>query len=336
MEKIISYDEIPKGNGKSIYLRMNDIDPGLYLTLLNKGYKLINNANFAGKSTIYITGKREYTTSDYEESIELSLEKKGISKPTTYSFQIGDLKNSRYELPFVFKNERQNCGREKFLIQTSDDYKNLLKACKYLIERESITDSNGKKCTIDYKKYLESGFVIQEYINAPSKYNTTVRLITTPSNKLLYGALKYNKPSSYKDETTLIGYLLNDVYPLSTKSIVSNTCRGGNNIILGEKNYTSEEEKLLASHNINSDKFNNLVQASLDTHKEFQSKLGIICGFDYIYDSDKDKWFLLEYHRKPMLGDYSRKNNVDYTTSSDTLIADGRVRATALSLALRK
>ena len=42
MEKIITYDELPKSNGQSIYLRM-ETDPRLYVTLLSKGYKVINN-----------------------------------------------------------------------------------------------------------------------------------------------------------------------------------------------------------------------------------------------------------------------------------------------------
>ena len=42
MERIISYDELPKSTGQSIYLRM-ETDPKLYLTLLRNGYKIVNN-----------------------------------------------------------------------------------------------------------------------------------------------------------------------------------------------------------------------------------------------------------------------------------------------------
>ena len=79
-----------------------------------------------------------------------------------------------------------------------------------------------------------------------------------------------------------------------------------------------------------------MIKTSQETHKKLKRELGIICGFDYIYDKDKQKWFMLEYHSRPMLGDYSRRQNIDYETEADRVRAEGRVRATALSLVLKK
>ena len=343
MERIIHYEELPRSKGQSIYLRM-ETDPKLYVTLMTKGYKIVNHINQADNKTIFVTGKRQAyeasTREDYiskiEQKIQDSLQLKGITKPKTVPFSFEDLMAHKYQVPFVFKNENQNGGREKFLIATEKDYENLMNTCNFLLKEDLVAlNNNDIRYFIDYKKYLESGFTIQEYVDTPTEYNTTIRLLTSSAKQLLYGSLKYNKQEPLKDETTLIGYLLHHKYPLSTKSIVSNTLSGGENILLGEKEYSKEEQEILEKHNISSDNFQNLIQTTEEIHDEFQKELGIICGFDYIYDKEKDKWFLLEEHSRPMVGDYSKRQGLAYTTHEDRLIADGRVRATSLSLHLK-
>lgn len=346
MKRIITYDDLPIGIGKSIYLRM-ETDPKLYISLLSKGYKIVNHIDNTNESTIYVTGKRQdyeaKNTSEYKEKvnkkIENSLLEKEISKPKTYNFSYNDLINYKYKLPFVLKNENQNGGREKFLIKTEEDYENLIDACTYLLRYKMFnasTNSYDVRYQIDYDKYFNSGFTIQEYIKTPTEYNTTVRLLTSSSNDLLYASLKYNKPEDNMDDTTLLGYLLHEIFPLSTKTIVSNTLSGGENILIGEDYYDSNIKSILDSHNINSEEFDKLIESSKDVHEEFEKELGIICGFDYIYDKERENWYLLEYHSRPMLGDYSKRQGISYNTLEDRLSAEGRVRATALSLKLKK
>lgn len=347
MEKIISYKDLPYSKGQSIYLRM-ETDPKLFISLISKGYKIIKNIKEANNNTIYVTGRRQdYVCSNNDEYMKLidngiqeSLKDNGISKPNTINFSYKDLIEHKYKLPFVLKNENQNGGREKFLINTEEDYDNLINSIKLLINKKLLfltaEDLDNLKLKIDYEKYLDTNFKIQEYIDTPTEFNTTVRLITTPSNDLLYSVLKYKEKDKYIDDTTLLGYLLSKVYPLSTKSIVSNTLSGGKNILLNEDKYTSLEEEILEEHNINSNRFNDLVKASKFVHNKYKSELGIICGFDYIYDRNKKKWFLLEYHSRPMLGDYSKRQDIMYSSEEEKLEAEGRVRATALSLVLKK
>ena len=343
MERIITYDELPKSNGQSIYLRM-ETDPRLYVTLLSKGYKVINNISYSNDSTIFVTGRRQDTkcssNDEYKnlvnKNIQDTLKSNGIVKPITTNFSFSDLINHKYQIPFVLKNENQNGGREKFLINTEEDYENLIYACTFLITKKSSSNSSDLRECINYDKYLNLNFTVQEYIPTPSDYNTTVRILTSSSNDLLYAALKYKKPDKHVDDTTLLGYLLSEVFPLSTKSIVSNTLSGGKNILIGESNYLGFEEKLLKEHNINSEQFYHLLSASQDVHEKYKSELGIICGFDYIYDAEREKWFLLEYHSRPMVGDYSKRQGINYQTNEDRLIAEGRVRATALGLTLKK
>ena len=345
MERIINYKDLPYSYNQSIYLR-NETDPKLYINLISKGYKVVKNITEADSSTIYVTGRRQdyqcNNTLDYKYKVDNNIQKKfnnnSIFKPKTSKFSYDDLINYKYQLPFVLKNENQNGGREKFLINTEADYENLISACDFLIDNnlKYFITSDIKKINIDYKKYLDFNFSVQEYIQTPSVYNTTIRVLTSSSKDLLYASLKYNKPELYKDNTTLLGYLLSDVYPLSTKSIVSNTLSGGENILIGENNYSNFDKKLLDNHNINSDKFYNLLNITKNLHNDFKSELGIICGFDYIYDINEDKWFLLEYHSRPMLGDYSKRCGLLYNTKEERLTAEGRVRATALSLTLKK
>ena len=344
MERIISYSELPCLR-RSIYLRM-ETDPGLYVALFSKGYKLINNINDADETTIYVTRRRQdYNCKSDKEYVELldksiqtTLASSGIRKPSTTRFSYQDLIEHKYKLPFVFKNENANGGKEKFLISTEEDYENLIKACKYLRGRTFLLalSNDQNKVDIDYIDYLDSNFVIQEYIQTPSEFNTTVRLITTPSDDLLYASLRYNKPRIYQDKTTLVGHLLSKVYPLSAKSIVSNIVTGGEGVLIGESNYSQFERELLNLHNIDSEQFHELVEASENVHRKHKSELGIICGFDYIYDEEKKEWHLLEYHTVPMFVDYARRQGVAYDTREDRLVADGRVRATALSLELKK
>ena len=118
-------------------------------------------------------------------------------------------------------------------------------------------------------------------------------------------------------------------------SIVSNTLSGGDNIIIGS-DYTSDERRVLDSHRYDRDEFDSLFQASKSVHEHCKKELGIICGFDYIYDFERDKWFFLEYHTKPMLKSYCNYQGIDYNNDADRLVADGRVTATALSLTLKK
>ncbi len=343
MERIIDYNELPRSKGQSIYFRM-ETDPKLYISLMSKGYKIINHISDSDKSTIYLTGRRQdRNCNSFDEyknivdnNIQNTLKENGIVKPNTYKFSIKDLINYKYKIPFVLKNENQNGGREKFLINTEEDYENLLLACTFLINKKRNNNSTDIREQIDYNKYLNLNFTVQEYIPTPSKYNTTVRILTSSSNDLLYAALKYKEPNKCIDDTTLLGYLLGNIFPLSTKSIVSNTLSGGKNILIGEDNYIDFEESLLKEHDIDTDQFINLLDISKKVHNKYESELGIICGFDYIYDKDKEKWFLLEYHSRPMVGDYSKRQNISYESKEDKVTAEGRVRATALNLKLQK
>ena len=149
MEKIISYKDLPYSKGQSIYLRM-ETDHKLFISLISKGYKIIKNIKEANNNTIYVTGRRQdYICSNNDEYMKLidngiqeSLKDNGISKPNTIDFSYKDLIEHKYKLPFVLKNENQNGGREKFLINTEEDYKKLILACTFLVNKKRTAKSD--------------------------------------------------------------------------------------------------------------------------------------------------------------------------------------------------
>ena len=165
------------------------------------------------------------------------------------------------------------------------------------------------------------------------KTNTSLTELDLSCNWL---NVSYSLPRKEKDNISLLGYLLREAYPLSTKSIQSNTLRGGRNIVIDNEDCSNEEKEILGKHKLTSEQFHNVVEASKMAHSRFKTELGILCGFDYIYDQEKDKWYLLEYHGKPMVGDYAVACGLPYEHGPDRISADGIVRATALSLTLRK
>lgn len=347
MERVISYHEIPESHGETIHLRMEESDPAFYLSLLKKGYHIVNHIQNTDESTIFVTRKKQdmecRTEEEYidklEHKIRSGFQEKGFDKPKTVPFSYHDLLTHRYTLPFVLKNEVLNGGKEKFLIQTEEDYQNLIYACEFLMEKKQfIVPPFPKKNDggpTNYIQYLNTCFSVQEFVKTPTEFCTSMRVLTSSSHDLLCASLQYKKPEKLEDNTTILGYLLSDVYPLSTPSIVSNMLSGGNCIILGQPRNSLEEE-ILDAHHVDSKQFHDLIETAETVHESCKSDLGIICGFDFIYDGDQDKWSLLEYHTKPMFGPYVTRQNIPYETVQERIAADGRVRATALSLQLQK
>ena len=52
MQRIISYSELPVSEGESVYLKMEETDPKLYLALMSKGFRIVNNVKAADDSIV--------------------------------------------------------------------------------------------------------------------------------------------------------------------------------------------------------------------------------------------------------------------------------------------
>ncbi len=339
VERVIRYEDIPYGNGQTVYIRA-ETDPFLHLKLSMKGYRIISDISRADENTLFITGQRQVGDPsfqrDYQNVVDVLSSEYSINKPHTEYVNGLKLISRGYKLPFVFKNESINGGKEKFLIATEEDYDKLISMYLGINYFSFVRTEDFLYHSRDYRHYIDRHFVIQEYVNTPSVYNTSLRVLTSSSGEVMYSALKYKEPVVSNECTSLISYWLTIMDPLSTKSIVSNTLSGGSNVLIGAGRYTPLEERLLADHSIGNEEFNRVMQAASQAHVACRTELGNICGFDFIFDNVKKIWHLLEYHEKPMVGDYVRRQDISYKTKGEHLVADGLVRATSLVLELKR
>ena len=240
------------------------------------GYNVIEDNQEIDENTFFLVlEKGIYPQSEIyyktEELILPILNKYNIDKPETFAFT-QDISNFQYS--FVVKNELEHGGKDKYLIKNEDNFNDFI-------------NSNN-----NYQDY-----VIQRYINTPTRYNTSLRVITSASGDILCSSLLYAENS------------------LKNESIVSNVLSGGHGILL-EKDYYSEfEQQILSKHNINIYTGflpDNVHSACTLIAEKLNRYLGAICGFDFIYCKEEQKWYYLECHDFPMLFPYVECYNLPY------------------------
>ena len=111
MQRIINYSEIPESEGETIYIKMDEVDPKLYLTLMAKRYRLVSDIRKADESTIYLNGQRQISgvsgrkayIEKVNDEMQYLFHNKDINKPRTVRFSFIDLLNFEYKIPFVLK-----------------------------------------------------------------------------------------------------------------------------------------------------------------------------------------------------------------------------------------
>ena len=339
---MLDFIDLPKGNGQVVYINLEllriDRDDVIYNShdctvqllysfnsfyekccdvfkkLAELGYRVILDEDSIDEETFFFTpcmpkilevGRIVYY-SNLDEKILFALEKQEITKPTTISFF--DYFSSKQSLqpPFVIKDKEKHGGARKILISDS---------VQDVIFKEFLAG-------VSDEKKLFSNMVIQEYVETPTKYNTSLRVLVSSCGEVMYAALKYAKPEEVEsgnfDNNDQLGYwLLNksSSYFLGGMTIVSNTLAGGNNILLGENGYSDEEKRILIAHGIDPD--NCLVPEKIrlacqEVMKNCGKELGAICGMDFIYDVKTGKWKYLEEHEFPMLQSYVLKYRLPY------------------------
>lgn len=353
-----------------------------YLTSLN--YVVITDSSKVSENTFFFSPCRDlHINSSVEEYvakkealIKKSLESTNVQPPKTIRFEPNRLPENMLPVPFVLKNEVAQGGTDKVLIETPKQLEIFKKfyeeiydySFKEAIERARIKYDLGPDIVfnedgssnsavgigrMNYKKRLYEDFIMQEYIKTPTKFNTSLRVVTSSSKDIICSSLKYSKIS--KDENSYYGlvdrYLCDasSLYYLGSKSIISNTVAGGKSITLGEDNYNKEEQRVLSSHGI--DPKNPIVpkdveEASLSIAVNCRREIGAISGIDFIYDSKTKTWKYLEQQEYPMMYTYCKIFNLPYVvdTSYDKLReyiettrrADIDSRLRALSLAMKK
>ena len=339
---MFDFIKLPKGNGQTVYidLKLLDIDMRLliydnymlkvntvpssthsllhqtyndaFIMLAEMGYRIIIDANEVDEDTFFFTPcvgewyemePKEYRD-EIDKKITASLLSKGIKQPVSYS--VNDLFSQKHqvELPVVLKNVSVHGGGDKCLISTNSQLEMFINFLSY----EYLTAVFNKL------------YIMQEYIETPTQYNTSLRVLVSSCGDILYSVLKYALPQKIGEEPKdgiLSYYLLNEQskYFLGGETFVSNTIAGGNNILLGEDNYSELERTILKEHGIDPDDATvpeSIRIACQEVMKSCGKELGAICGMDFIYDVKDREWRYLEEHEWPMLYSYAIKYQLPY------------------------
>ena len=366
-------DDLPKGNGQTIYIALNSLigidfsllcyedytirvktDPNSIHALLYKeysdafmrlselGYKIIIDSSEIDENTFFFTpcieSYLDMSVKEYhkrlDKNIKGALLMHGINKPDTFSFDILS-QDCISLLPFVIKNAVMHGGSSKYLISSEQQLKKL----KEFLEKYGL------------EAFFSKFMVIQKYVETPTEYNTSLRILVSSSGDILYAALKYAEvkevgSGNFDDNSDMFDYYLlnkNSPYFLGGKTIASNTLAGGNNILLEESGYSELERQILIAHGIDPD--NSLVPEEIrlacqEVMKNCGKELGAICGMDFIYDVKTGKWKYLEQHEYPMLHSYAMKYQLPHTPtefrSDGDVVLDLIARMHSLSMAMKK
>lgn len=352
----------------------------LFEYLFENGYKVVTDSSTVGNDAFFLTPCLDThinnTKEDYsfkkKNKINYYLNSEGITEPFSISFPTDSFPETLPSLPFVLKNEESQGGIEKFIIKTPeqiDILKRFYNEINFYDRQKRIEkvkrqwscfpdlefDENGHSNKgininfINYKKEFHQNMRIQKFIKTPTKYNTSLRVITSSSSDILASSLKYSEPSTNTKENyygRFDKYLSDPSSPyfLRSESIISNTIAGGNSILLGKNNYSELEQEILRAHGINpndailpSDVMNACIKIASNCSRE----IGAICGLDFIYDDEEKTWKYLEEHEYPMLYSYAEKYNLPYDHNAEDFyttnqLLDLRVRLHALVLTMKK
>lgn len=210
--------------------------------------------------------------------------------------------------PAVFKNEIENGGVDKFLIEDI----NQLEKLKSFYDKYH---DNPK-----YKEALDCT-ILQQYIETPSKYASYLRVLAAGSGDVMGASLKYS--SRTYSQSTLDGLFEkvflnpNSKYFIDAKKMF-NYYSGGQNIYFSQPSYSNEKVKILKEHNFD---VNNLVlpDSILDVLKNIMEKcnreIGVMCGVDFMLNKNDNKWYYLENQAFPAIEEWAQAKRVSLPTS---------------------
>lgn len=205
-------------------------------------------------------------------------------------------------LPAVFKNEINNGGKDKFLIETPDQIAKL----KKFYDRFK----NHPKYNIIFNLSI-----FQQVINTPTEHKTYMRVLMSASGDVLGASLKYSKASKEKIEprTPMEELFWNprSEYYLGDNGMF-NYYSGGGNINLDSTHITFSEREILKAHGIDPDDPKvpaDVLEVSAAIASKCNKELGIMCGIDFIMDSKDNKWYYLENQAFPAIDEWAFRRN---------------------------
>ena len=368
--------DIPINQSNLVYEAYKDMFKKLY----ENGYKIVTDSSTVSNDAFFFTPcldtQVNKTKEDYsnkkKSKIYYYLINEGITEPISVSFPLDSFPEVLPSLPLVLKNYESEGGKEKFMIRTPEQLAVLKKfydeinlyARKRQIEKVKHAwscypdlefDENGKSnrgiCInfIDYKKEFHKNMILQKFIKTPTKYNTSLRVLTSSSGDILAASLKYAESSTSNEENhygIFDKYLSDPISPyfLGSECIVSNTIAGGNSILLGKDSYSELEQEILLAHGIDPNDAlvpEDVMKGCINIAINCKREVGAICGIDFIYDEEEKAWKYLEEHEYTMLYSYAEKYNIPYDSNATDFyttnqLLDMRIRLNALALTMQK
>lgn len=200
--------------------------------------------------------------------------------------------------PAVLKNELQNGGVDKFLIETEEQLEKI------------------KKFYNDFYKYSDyydefNCSIFQQLIETPTKYQTYMRVLMSTSGDVMGASLKYSKVKEQKRNP--IGMFEkhfwneNSQYYLNCNGMFNYYSEGGN-ITFTQPSYSNEKKAILEAHNIDSNSPSipeDVLEVASSIAKNCNRELGIMCGIDFIYNEKDKKWYYLEVQAFPAIEEWA-------------------------------
>lgn len=201
--------------------------------------------------------------------------------------------------PVVLKNEQMNAGIDKFLIENYSQVQILRK----------FYEKNKNKDIV-------RGCVFQQYIVSPPGIKSYMRVLADANGDVLGASLKYTRTSTTKKNT--IGELEKlfldekSEYYLNCKTMF-NYYADGESISLHQPKYSGGKRSILKMHNLD-EEHPQIPEEILESVKNIMTKcnreLGIMCGFDFMYNYEDQKWYYLENQAFPAIDEWLIRNDI--------------------------
>lgn len=209
--------------------------------------------------------------------------------------------------PAVLKNELTNGGVDKFFIKNAEQL-NVIK--KFY---------NDFKDDKDLGEVLSSS-IFQQYIETPTTYKTYMRVLMSASGDVMGESLKFSQGSYKKREA--LGELEKYFWDENSEYYINcdgmfNYYSNGESISFSEQKYNGKKRNILKSHGIDSlnpQIPNDVLEVSSNIAKKCNKVLGIICGIDFIYNKNDNKWYFLEIQAFPALDEWAIKKGKQLPT----------------------
>ena len=192
--------------------------------------------------------------------------------------------------PAVFKYELMDNGYDKFLIETEEQLEKI----------KALFDMHGKR----FGEGVTKNCVFQQLIKPPTKQATYLRVLMGASGEVIGASLRYQIEDA---ERRKMGGIFEpwfsnpeSEYYLGCKRMFSTRSKDGF-IHLSAPKFSDEKSKILKAHGIdpnNAEVPFTISEPLSRMMQEHQGLFGLVCGFDFIMDSD-GTWYYLENQIQP-------------------------------------